>query len=57
LNESLESKVELGDTYSLFVFAMNAEQTKEKYITRLDRFFRFVDIQGNSTEKRCKAFC
>jgi hypothetical protein len=56
LNESLESTVELEDPYTLFVFAMNAAQTREKYITRLDRFFRFIDVQGNSTEKRCKAF-
>src|SRR5438067_773245 len=44
LNESSESTVE--DPYSLFVFAMNAAQTREKYVTRLDRFFRFINVQG-----------
>jgi hypothetical protein len=46
----------LEDPYSIFVFAMNAPQTREKYTTRLDRFFRFVNIQGNTIRERCKAF-
>jgi hypothetical protein len=54
LNESLESTVE--DPHSLFVFAMNAAQTKEKYTTRLDRFFRFIAIPGSTIEERCKIF-
>jgi hypothetical protein len=33
LSESLESTLE--DPYAIFVFAMNAAQTREKYITRL----------------------
>jgi integrase len=44
------------DPYSIFVFAMNAPQTREKYTTRVDRFFRFVNIQGNTVQERCKAF-
>ena len=54
LNESLESTLE--EPYSLFVFAMNAAQTREKYTTRLDRFFRFINVQGNTIEERCKIF-
>jgi hypothetical protein len=27
------------ESYSIFVFAMNAPQTREKYTTRVDRFF------------------
>jgi hypothetical protein len=50
LNESSEPTLE--DPYSLFVFAMNAVQTREKYITRLDRFFRFINVQG----ERCRSF-
>ena len=52
--ESSESTIE--DPYSLFVFAMNAAQTREKYITRLDRFFRFINLQGNTIEERCRSF-
>ena len=54
LNESSEPTLE--DPYSLFVFAMNAAQTMEKYITRLDRFFRFINLQGNTIEERCRSF-
>jgi hypothetical protein len=35
---------------------MNAAQTREKYITRLDRFFRFINLQGNTIEERCRSF-
>jgi len=35
---------------------MNAAQTREKYITRLDRFFRFIGIQGGCVQERCRAF-
>jgi len=52
--ESSESTIE--DPYSLFVFAMNAAQTREKYITRLDRFFRFINLQGNTIEERSRSF-
>jgi integrase len=44
------------DPYSIFVFAMNAPQTREKYTTRLDRFFRFINVQGDTIQERCKAF-
>ena len=49
LNESLESSLE--DQYSLFVFAMNAAQTREKYITR-----HLINVQGNTIEERCRSF-
>ena len=54
LNES--SELTLEDPYSLFVFAMNAAQTREKYITRLDRFIHFINVQGNTIEERCRSF-
>jgi integrase len=54
LSESLESTLE--DPYAIFVFAMNAAQTREKYITRLDRFFYLINIQGNTIQERCRCF-
>jgi hypothetical protein len=48
-----------SDPYSMFIFAMNAPQTREKYTTRLKRFFDFIDLPGNTTtpiEERCKYF-
>ena len=35
---------------------MNAAQTRETYITRLDRFFRFINLQGNTIQERCRSF-
>ena len=30
------------DPYSIFVFAMNAKQTRDKYTARLKKFFDFT---------------
>jgi hypothetical protein len=43
-----------SDPYSMFVFAMNAKQTREKYSARLKRFFDFIQIPGNNIEEQCK---
>jgi len=43
----------LEDPYSLFIFAMNAAQTREKYVTRLDRFFHFINVQGREVQILC----
>jgi hypothetical protein len=50
----------------MFIFAMNAPQTREKYTTRLKRFFDFIDLPNDSNnainatitsiEERCKYF-
>ena len=42
--------------YSIFVFAMNTAQTRQKYSSRLDRFFRFIDVEGKTIEQRCDYF-
>ena len=42
-----------SDPYSMFVFAMNAPQTREKYVTRLKRFFDFIDLPSSTIEERC----
>jgi hypothetical protein len=45
-----------SDPYSMFIFAMNAPQTREKYTTRLKRFFDFIDLcddkNNNATTTR-----
>jgi hypothetical protein len=43
-----------SDPYSMFVIAMNAKQTKEKYTARLKRFFDFSNIPGNNIKEQCK---
>ena len=45
-----------SDPYSMFIFAMNAPQTREKYVTRLKRFFDFIDLPGSNIEDRCHKF-
>jgi integrase len=45
-----------SDPYSIFIFAMNAPQTKEKYVTRLKRFFDFINLPGSTIQERCKYF-
>jgi hypothetical protein len=32
----------------MFIFAMNAPQTREKYTTRLERFFDFIELPDNN---------
>lgn len=44
------------DPYSMFIFAMNAPQTREKYVTRLKRFFDFIELPGLTMEERCNNF-
>lgn len=44
------------DPYSLFLFAMNAPETKKKYVTRLSRFFDFIGLEQGTMEKRCRIF-
>jgi hypothetical protein len=43
-----------SDPYSMFVFAMNAKQTRDKYTARLKKFFDFIQIKGNTIEEKCK---
>jgi hypothetical protein len=45
-----------SDPYAMFIFAMNAPQTREKYVTRLERFFDFIDLPGSTIEERCNSF-
>jgi hypothetical protein len=40
----------------MFIFAMNAPQTREKYLTRLKRFFDFLSLPGSTMQERCSYF-
>ncbi|HZC20595.1 MAG TPA: hypothetical protein VE223_03025, partial [Nitrososphaeraceae archaeon] len=44
------------DPYSIFKYALNSPVTRDRYITRLNRFFTFIGIEGNTIEARCRAF-
>lgn len=45
----------ISDPYSLFLFAMNSPVTRDRYTTRLKRFFRFIGIEGE-IEEQCGVF-
>lgn len=42
-----------SEPYDLFVFAINAEETREKYITRMKKFLEIIGIDEEIT---CKVF-
>ena len=47
-----------SEPYDLFVFAINADQTREKYVTRLKKFIEIIGIDQEkklSIQERCKA--
>ena len=44
------------DPYNLFLHAMKSPVTKKKYSRRLEMFFDFIKIPGESLEERCLTF-
>jgi hypothetical protein len=44
------------DPYSIFKYAMNSPITRDRYTTRLDRFFSFIGIEGTDIQERCRVF-
>jgi len=44
-----------SDPYSLFIFAINSASTREKCVTRLNKFFDFINLNGTVQEK-CSSF-
>jgi len=44
------------DPYSIFKYAMNSPVTRDRYTTRLDRFFHFIGIEGTNIEEHCRVF-
>ena len=44
------------DIWSLYSFALKSPVTREKYKTRLDKFFIFIGLEGNTVEERSNSF-
>ncbi|MGE5634501.1 MAG: hypothetical protein ACM3VV_04670 [Deltaproteobacteria bacterium] len=42
--------------YTLFLHAMKSPVTKKKYSRRLEMFFNFIKIPGESLEEQCLTF-
>ena len=45
------------DPYSLFLHAMKSPVTKKKYCRRLEMFFNFIRIPGETLEEQMFNFC
>jgi hypothetical protein len=43
-----------SDPYTIFIFAINAEVTKQKYTYRLTKFFDFINLEGETVQQRCR---
>jgi hypothetical protein len=54
--EQVREEAKYPDPYSIFKYAMNSPVTRDRYTTRLDRFFSFIRIEGTNIEERCTVF-
>jgi hypothetical protein len=45
LDKSVESKEEKVDPWSLYIYAMKAPMTRDRYQTRLANFFDFIGLE------------
>jgi hypothetical protein len=44
------------DTWSLYLYAMKSPVTREKYQKRLDKFFNFIGMEGQTIEEKSRVF-
>ena len=57
MDKSVESKEEKVDPRSLYIYAMKAPMTTDRYQTRLANFFDFIGLEiGVKLEDRARAF-
>jgi hypothetical protein len=56
VSSASSSSLSSSDPYSLFLYAMNSPVTRDRYTTRLNRFFSFIGIEGTTIEERCRIF-
>jgi hypothetical protein len=57
LDKSVETKEENVDPWSLYIYAMKAPMTRDRYQTRLAKFFDFIGLEmGVKLEDRARAF-
>jgi hypothetical protein len=43
-----------SDPYTIFMFAINSQVTKQKYVYRLTKFFDFINLEGENIQQRCR---
>jgi hypothetical protein len=44
------------DPWSLYIYAMKAPMTRDRYQTRLAKFLTFIGVAGNTVQERAKVF-
>ena len=44
------------DTWSLYLYAMKSPVTREKYQKRLEKFFDFIGLEGQTIEEKSRVF-
>ena len=53
----IEQSLEESNAYSLFVYAIRSQVTRDYYLRRLRIFFNYIDLQPDKTiEERCNCF-
>ena len=45
------------DPWSLYIYAMKAPMTRDRYQTRLAKFFDFIGIAGDNSRRESKNLC
>jgi hypothetical protein len=45
-----------SDAYSLFVYAMRSQVTRDYYLRRLRIFFNYINLLPKGTKERCNLF-
>jgi integrase len=50
------SELEQLDPWSLYIYAMKAPMTRDRYQTRLAKFLTFIGIAGNTVQEQSRAF-
>ena len=55
--KTVEPNYEQSNAYSLFVYAVRSQVTRDYYLRRLRIFFNYIDLQTDLTmEERCNYF-
>ena len=49
-------QIAIQDPFSRFEFGIKAEETRQKYVRRLDIFFDFYNVEGKSIKEKSKNF-
>ena len=50
------SELEELDPWSLYIYAMKAPMTRDRYKTRLAKFLTFIGIAGNTVQEQSRTF-